>query len=250
MIKGASKFMPAAAKALSGYQADAMHRHLPKISYVPSCALAGLLLLSVLGLTACGSAPFASAPSDAAPPQQPQIASDSQVGLGLVPGVPPDPGYGLEPGDIVRISVWREEALDQGVLVRPDGGISFPLAGELQAEGKTIDELTQEITERLAPYIDNPVVTISLQQNEGNRIYVTGRVNNPGVFLVNRPVDVMQALSMAGGLTPFADKNGITILRRQGNTQVTIPFDYKQVRKGQDLQQNILLQPGDTLIVP
>lgn len=242
--------MPAAAAALSGYQPDAMRRLLPKSSSIPCGSLAGLLLLSLLGLSACVSVPFAPTPPDAAPTQQPQLASDSPAGLGLVPGVPPDPGYGLEPGDIVRISVWREEALDQGVLVRPDGGISFPLAGELQAEGKTIDELTQEITDRLAPYIDNPVVTTSLQQNDGNRIYVTGRVNKPGVFLVNRPVDVMQALSMAGGLTPFADKNGITVLRRQGNKQVTIPFDYKQVRKGTELQQNIVLQAGDTLIVP
>jgi polysaccharide export outer membrane protein len=227
-----------------------MHRSLPKTFTVPSCARAGLLLLAVLGLSACVSVPFAPGPSATAPSPQPQLAADSSAGLGPIPGVPPDAGYGLEPGDVVRISVWREEALDQGVLVRPDGGISFPLAGELQAEGKTIAELTHEITERLTPYIDNPVVTVSLQQNDGNRIYVTGRVNQPGVFLLNRPVNVMQALSMAGGLTPFADKDGITILRRQGDRQVTIPFDYKQVRKGQDLQQNIVLQAGDTLIVP
>jgi len=165
-------------------------------------------------------------------------------------GAPPDDSYGLEPGDIVRISVWREEALDQGVLVRPDGGISFPLAGEVNAEGKTIPEVTDEIAQRLAEYIPNPVVTVSLQQNDGNRIYVTGRVNQPGVFLVNRPVDIMQALSMAGGLTPFADKDAITILRRQGNTQIAIPFNYKKVQKGQDLAQNIVLQAGDTLVVP
>lgn len=250
MVEGAWKHMPAKIEVLSGYQPDPMHRHPPKISSVPSCSLAGLLLLSVLGLSACVSVPFASAPSDAASAQQSQFASDSPASLGLVPGVPPDPGYGLEPGDVVRISVWRDEALDQGVLVRPDGGISFPLAGELQAEGKTIAELTHEITERLAPFIDNPVVTVSLQENDGNRIYVTGRVNQPGVFLLNRPVNVMQALSMARGLTPFADKDGITILRRQGDTQVTIPFDYKKVQKGQDLQQNIVLQAGDTLIVP
>ena len=162
----------------------------------------------------------------------------------------PDQGYGLEPGDVVRISVWREEALDQGVLVRPDGGISFPLAGELNAKGKTIGELSDEIAQRLSEFIPNPVVTVSLQQNEGNRVYVTGRVNQPGVFLINRPVDVMQALSMAGGLTPFADRDGIRILRRQGNMQVTIPFDYKQVQQGLDLRQNIVLQAGDTLIVP
>ncbi|MGB5835272.1 MAG: polysaccharide biosynthesis/export family protein, partial [Thiohalocapsa sp.] len=125
--------------------------------------------------------------------------------------MPPQGGYGLQPGDVIRVSVWREEQLDQGVLVRPDGGISFPLAGDLDAEGKTIDEVTAAIAERLSEFIPNPVVTVSLQENTGNRIYVTGRVNQPGVFLINRPVDVMQALAMAGGLTPFADRDAIKI---------------------------------------
>ena len=165
-------------------------------------------------------------------------------------GLPPGDGYGLQPGDVIRVSVWREEALDQGVLVRPDGGISFPLAGDLNAEGMTIDEVTAAIAGRLSEFIPNPVVTVSLQENSGNRIYVTGRVNQPGVFLINRPIDVMQALSMAGGLTPFADRDAIKILRREGAAQRTIPFNYKQVQKGKALQQNILLQAGDTLIVP
>lgn len=188
-------------------------------------------MCAVLGISACTSAPFVSAPPAAQP-------------------VPPPQEYGLEPGDVVRISVWREEALDQGVLVRPDGGISFPLVGEIEAEGKTVAQISDEITQRLAKYIPDPVVTVSLQQSEGNKIYVTGRVNNPGVFLVNGPVDIMQALSMAGGLNPFADKNGIKVLRRQGDAQTVIPFDYRQVRKGEALQQNIILQAGDTIVVP
>ena len=205
-----------------------------------------LTLLLVLFTAGCSSLPFGSPPPGAGP------ASSAEPALGPEPGLQPplQEGYGLEPGDIVRVSVWREEALDQGVLVRPDGGISFPLAGELDAEGKTIAEVTDEIALRLAEYIPNPVVTVSLQQNDGNRIYVTGRVNQPGVFLINRPVDVMQALSMAGGLTPFADKDAIKVLRRQGGSQISIPFNYKKVQKGQDLQQNIVLQAGDTLIVP
>ena len=165
-------------------------------------------------------------------------------------GAPVVDGYGLQPGDVIRVSVWREEALDQGVLVRPDGGISFPLAGDLNAEGKTIDEVTQEIAQKLSTYIPNPVVTVSLQENNGNRIYVTGRVNQPGVFLVNRPIDIMQAIAMAGGLTPFADRDSIKVLRRDGASERAIPFNYKKVQKGQDLQQNILLQAGDTLVVP
>ena len=159
-------------------------------------------------------------------------------------------GYALQPGDVIRISVWREPELDQVVLVRPDGGISFPLAGEVQAEGRTIEEVSFEISERLAVYIPSPEVSVSLQQGEGNRVYVTGRVNKPGVFLVNRPITVMQALSLAGGLTPFAEKKNILILRRDGTNQRSLRFNYKEVQRGESLQQNVTLNAGDTLVVP
>jgi len=159
-------------------------------------------------------------------------------------------GYGLQPGDIVRISVWREPELDQVVLVRPDGGISFPLAGEVFVEGRTIEEVSFEIAEKLSVYIPAPQVTVSLQQSEGNRIYVTGKVNQPGMFMVNRSVTIMQALSLARGLTPFADKDRIVVIRREGETQRSIPFNYQQVRRGQFLDQNIMLQAGDTVVVP
>jgi len=167
-----------------------------------------------------------------------------------LPGASSEDGYGLQPGDIIRVNVWREQGLDQGVLVRPDGGISFPLAGDLPAEGKTIEEVTKSIADQLREFIPNPVVTVSLEQNDGNRIYVMGRVNGPGVFLINRPVDIMQALAMAGGLTPFANKDEIKVLRRENGAQRTIPFDYKAVEKGTALKQNILLQAGDTIVVP
>ncbi len=94
------------------------------------------------------------------------------------------------------------------------------------------------------------MVTVSLQQTEGNRIYVTGRVNKPGVYLITGPIDIIQAIAMAGGLTPFADKDEIKVLRREGVTQQAIPFDYKKVEKGEGLGQNIVLRPGDTVVVP
>jgi len=170
------------------------------------------------------------------------------------PQPPSDPvlqqGYGLQPGDVIRVSVWREPELDQVVLVRPDGGISFPLVGEVYVAGRSLEEVGYEISERLALYIPEPAVSVSLQQSEGNRIYVTGRVANPGVFLVNRPITVMQAISLAGGLTPFADKDKIIVLRQDGETQRSIPFNYKDVQKGRALGQNIVLQAGDTLVVP
>lgn len=161
-----------------------------------------------------------------------------------------DQGYGLQPGDVIRISVWREPELDQVVLVKPDGRISFPLVGEVHAAGRTTQQVTEDIAERLSVFIPTPEVTVSLQQSEGNRIYVTGRVNSPGMFLVNSPVTIMQALSLAGGLTPFADKASIRVLRMEGGAQRSIPFNYKEVQRGESLGQNISLQSGDTLVVP
>lgn len=158
--------------------------------------------------------------------------------------------YVLQPGDVVNVSVWREPDLDRTLLVRPDGGISFPLAGDLAAAGRTVDELTAELVARLTKFIPGPVVTVSLQENLGNRIYVTGRVAKPGVYLINQDVNVMQALAMAGGLTPFAKLKDIKVLRREGGAERAIPFNYKQVQRGEGLEQNIILRPGDTVLVP
>lgn len=160
-------------------------------------------------------------------------------------------GYKLRPGDIVAVSVWQEPGLEQLVLVRPDGGISFPLAGDLQAAGSTIEELTLALKQKLAKYIPDAVVTVTLQEIPGNRIYILGRVNKPGDFaIVTRDITVMQALAMAGGLTPFADERHIKVLRMENGRQRSIPFDYKQIRNGESLEQNIPLQAGDVIVVP
>ncbi|MEA3276087.1 MAG: polysaccharide biosynthesis/export family protein [Pseudomonadota bacterium] len=159
-------------------------------------------------------------------------------------------GYVLQAGDVVNVSVWREPDLDRALLVRPDGGISFPLAGDLMAAGQTIAQLTESLATKLSQFIPDPVVTVALQENLGNRIYVTGRVTKPGVYLINQDVDVLQALAIAGGLTPFADRDDIKILRRENGVERAIPFNYKQVQRGERLQQNIILRPGDTVLVP
>ncbi len=158
--------------------------------------------------------------------------------------------YVLQPGDLVNVSVWREPDLQRSILVRPDGGISFPLAGDLMAAGQTVDQLSATIAAKLVQFIPSPVVTVTLQENQGNRIYVTGRVTKPGVYLINQDVNVLQALAMAGGLTPFADIKDIKILRREKGVERAIPFNYKQVQRGEQLQQNIVLRPGDTVLVP
>lgn len=161
-----------------------------------------------------------------------------------------DAEYTVKPGDLLTIAVWKEPDLQGPVLVRPDGAFSFPLAGQVDARGKTVMQLQQTITDRLKKFISDPVVTVSIQEVRGNKVYVLGQVNKPGEFIVNPRVDVMQALSMAGGTTPFAALGDITILRREGDQQRALPFRYQEVARGRNLDQNITLQAGDVVVVP
>ena len=158
--------------------------------------------------------------------------------------------YYLQPGDVLSISVWKEEDLQQVVLVRPDGGISFPLTGDLQASGQTVEQVRQIITRKLSKLIPDVQVSVALQELNGNLIYVVGKVNRPGVFPFNQNVDVLQALGMAGGATAFAALNDIKVLRREGSQLKSISFRYGDMEKGKNLQQNIILQSGDTVLVP
>ena len=162
----------------------------------------------------------------------------------------PKTSYKVLPGDVLFISVWKEPDLQMEVLVRPDGAFSFPLAGDISTSNRSVLDLKDEITKRLNSYIADAVVTVQVRQVLGNRIYVIGQVIRPGVFIVNPQVDVMQALSMAGGTTPFAALTDIKILRRSGNKQRAIPFRYNDVVKGNNLDQNIVLQSGDVVVVP
>jgi len=158
--------------------------------------------------------------------------------------------YTVNPGDLLEISVWKELDLQREVLVRPDGAFSFPLSGDILAEGRTVEAIRQELTRRLMAYIPDLVVTVTVAEIGGNKIFVIGQVNNPGEFIVNPRVDVMQALSIAGGTTPFASLNDIKILRRRGGEQTILRFRYGDVAKGQNLAQNVLLEVGDVVLVP
>lgn len=163
---------------------------------------------------------------------------------------PPDDKYLIKAGDSLLVSVWKEADLQQEVLIRPDGGFSFPLAGDISAAGRTVDEIAMLLTERLQRYIPDTVVTVAVTAIDGNKIYVIGQVNNPGAFVMNPRVDVMQALSMAGGTTPFAELNDILILRRSARGQTALEFRYGDVERGRNLDQNIMLESGDVVVVP
>ena len=158
--------------------------------------------------------------------------------------------YQVQPGDVLTVSVWKEMDLTGDLLVRPDFGLSLPLVGDLDARGKTVEQLRVEITERLKKFIPSPVVTVATKALAGNHIYVVGKVQRPGEYPVVRNVDVMQALSLAGGATPFAALNDIIVLRRESAGQMVLHFQYNDVARGRDLGQNVLLQPGYTVVVP
>jgi len=158
--------------------------------------------------------------------------------------------YKIGPGDLLSISVWKEEGLQQDVLIRPDGGMSFPLAGDILAGGKSVSELQAILVDKIKHYIPDPVVTVSLRQLQNNKVFVVGKVNRPGEFVASHYVDVMQALAMAGGLNAFASADDIKILRRINGELKSKPFEYDSVVKGENLEQNIILRSGDVVVVP
>ncbi|MEQ8234125.1 MAG: polysaccharide biosynthesis/export family protein [Gammaproteobacteria bacterium] len=158
--------------------------------------------------------------------------------------------YHVKPGDILFISVWREEDLQIEALVGPDGRFSMPLVGGVQAAGRSVTEIQEEIISRIETYIPDAVATVMLRAIEGNKAYVVGKVNRPGPILMTSDTNVMQALSIAGGTAQFAGLKDIVILRGQGGSQTAIPFNYDEVEDGEHLEQNITLQAGDVVVVP
>jgi polysaccharide export outer membrane protein len=157
--------------------------------------------------------------------------------------------YRLGPGDKLRVEVYREAQLSQSLQVRPDGRITLPLIGDMAATGRTPAELREAISTSLKEYVTNPVVTVIVQEAIAAQVYVIGEVTRPGAQILQGPLTVLQALAQAGGLKEFADKSDVRILRPgAGGTTQTIPFDYKEAVRGRI--QPMLLQPGDTVIVP
>jgi polysaccharide export outer membrane protein len=164
---------------------------------------------------------------------------------------PPDQErYRLGPEDVIEVSVWKEPDMTKQLVVQPDGKIYYPLVGELLVAGKTVKQVQEEISKRLEKFVTDASVTVVLLKTQNYKFYVTGTVNKPGEFLVGRPTTVLQAIAMAGGLTPFASPKAIKIVRKEGGQDEVHHFNYKDVSKGHLLGQNITLQPGDVVVVP
>lgn len=162
----------------------------------------------------------------------------------------PTPLYVIQPSDILEVFVWKEPDLSRRVLVRPDGRISFPLVQDLQAAGLTPAELKEKIEGLLKQFIASPNVTVIVEEIRNYRIYVTGKVNNPGSFTLEKPVTVLQALSLAGGFAEFANESDVKVVRTYGDQYMYLDFNYKDVIKGKNTEQNIVLRSGDVVVVP
>jgi len=159
-----------------------------------------------------------------------------------------DASYKIGPQDVLRIDVWKEAELSRSVPVRPDGKISLPLLNDVQAAGLTAMELRNAVTEGLQKFINSPQVTVTVTEINSRRVYVTGEVSRPGAYPLLPNMTALQALTGAGGFTQFSNTKKIYVLRNENGKQVKHPFNYKAVLDGK--QDDIPLQPGDTIVVP
>lgn len=159
--------------------------------------------------------------------------------------------YTLHQGDTIQVSVWGEEKLQSPNLVLPDGSITYPLAGVVKVVGLTAPEVEAKVAEKLKPYLPDPQVSVVITGIDGNKIHIIGKVKTPGSVLMTAPMDVLKALSVAGGFAKFADKTGIKILRETAAGRKVIPVpNYEQLIKGESLDGNYSLIAGDTILVP
>jgi polysaccharide export outer membrane protein len=158
--------------------------------------------------------------------------------------------YRIGPGDVLSISIWKDEELTRTLPVLPDGTLSYPLIGELRAAGRTVSELRDEVAERIKPFVPDPVLTVSVQQVNSMLVYVVGRANQPGRLVLNSNITALQALAMAGGPNAFAKRDDIKIIRETDGKTEIFEFPYSDIVKGEALEKNIRLNRGDVIVIP
>lgn len=163
---------------------------------------------------------------------------------------PPSVQYTIGPADVLKIDVWKEPSLSLAVPVRTDGKISLPLINDIYVVGLTPLALQKELTKQFSQFIENPTVSVIVQEINSLKIFVVGNVNQPGVFDVKREINVLQAISLAGGFTEWANKRNIKLFRKHGGTEQVITINYNKIVSGKHPELNIPLLPGDNIVVP
>jgi polysaccharide export outer membrane protein len=225
------------------------------------------LITTVLALTLVGhavamaqTAPPAQAqapkPAQPAPAQtqKPQVPPAAKPGAPTVQSVGPavavEPGFTIGPEDVLGVIVWREADVSGDVTVRPDGMITLPLIRDIRAAGLTPQELADRVQTALREYVTDASVTVVVRQMNSRKVFITGEVAKPGAYPLASSMTVMQLIAVAGGITEFAEGKSISVMRVEAGQTKTFPFDYKNVANGKKPAQNIVLKPGDTVVVP
>jgi len=221
-----------------------------------SCWRAGFLLLASLAFAATGARG-----SDPASPQRTSKvivvsawgqAGQKTAGQQNAPNTKPAvDDYIIGPSDVLAINVWKDTELTRTVTVRPDGKISLPLVGEMEVSGLTALKVQRVIVQRLSEYISNPQVAVIVQEVKSQTYVIVGKIVKPGAYDLGKPMTVLEAIATAGGFVEFAKVSKVYIIRRQdGGPSETLHFDYKKVIKGKNLEQNVEIKNGDTIVVP
>jgi polysaccharide biosynthesis/export protein len=174
----------------------------------------------------------------------------TSAGFAMAQAPAQESSYRIGPNDVLNIFVWKEAELTRDVTVMPDGNITYPLIGEITAQGQTATELKKAITDKLQNFVTAPEVTVIVKETRSQMIYTIGKVTRPGPYPLAPNMTVMQALSAAGGFAEWADTKNILIVRREGGKETQLRFNFKEFTSGEKLEQNIVLKPGDTLVVP
>lgn len=187
-------------------------------------------------------------PAPAAQATPPAAAAAAAAPRPTDPPLPP--GYVIGTDDVLSIVYWKDKDMSADAQVRPDGKIALPLINEVHAAGLTPEQLREKITEESKKYMEDANITVVVRQINSRKVFITGEVNKPGPYPLTAATTVMQLISMAGGLREYADSKKIVIMRTEQGKPVSLKFNYKDVTSGKNLQQNIELKPGDTVVVP
>jgi polysaccharide export outer membrane protein len=209
-------------------------------------------MLVCAGWTAVTAAQQA-APPAAQAPAIPSLSASVAAPTAPVSGAATDlnpPEYRIGPGDVLGVLFWRDKELSTDVVVRPDGRISLPVMNEMPVVGLSTDELRVLITERARKYVADPIVSVVVREIRSRYVFITGKVNKPGPYQLYGPMSVLQLIAMAAGVQEYAEKTGIVIVRDENGKQQRLPFNYNDVVRKGDLSQNVMLRPGDTVVVP
>ena len=187
----------------------------------------------------------------AAAQPQPSLGAGAAVTPSAEPAFKERPPYRIGPGDVLAINVWKEPEITQAsVTVLPDGKVNLALVGQVPLAGMTLQEAEQKLVELFKPVITDPEITVTVKEPNSQRVFIVGAVRKEGPIKLVTEMTVLQAIAESGGLTEFARKAKIYVMRKEGNKQVNLPFDYSAVLRGQNQEQNIVLRSGDTIVVP